>query len=394
MWKCRFDRWLCNDHSIKETGMSTSVFYRALGIQGYQHQSIREQDGGLVMRVRRDGGELTCPHCGGSNIVRRGTVPRRWSTVPIGRKPVTVFAEVPRIECRDCRTQPVATVPFADARRSYTRSFERLVLELRESMTLQDVARYLGVSEWLVKDIEKRWLGKHFAKPRLKDLQHIAIDEIATKKGHKYLTIVMDLESGAVVFVGDGKGADALKPFWRSLKASHAHVEAVAIDMSAAYYGAVCDNLPDAAVVFDWFHIVKLLNEKLSELRRQLYREATDRLHKKFSRARAGCCSNGRRISTRLATNGTGFRKRSNSMRAWRPPTTSRKTCGCCGRNRRSQRRSGSSMTGFARPTPAASADCKPSPRRWRTIAAASSPGTTTPSRPVRWKGPTTRSKP
>ncbi|MBX3438665.1 MAG: ISL3 family transposase [Planctomycetaceae bacterium] len=260
--------------------MSTSVFYRALGIRGYKHQSIQEQDGGLVVRVRHDGGELTCPHCGGANIVRRGTVPRSWSTVPIGRKPVTVFAEVPRMECRDCQTQPVVPVPFADSRRSYTRSFERLVLELRESMTLKDVARYLCVSDWLVKDIEKRWLGKHFAKPRLKDLRHIAIDEIATKKGYKYLTIVMDLEAGAVVFVGAGKGADALKPFWRSLKAARAHVEAVAIDMSAAYYTAVCDNLPDATVVFDWFHVVKLLNDKLSELRRQLFREAIDQLHK------------------------------------------------------------------------------------------------------------------
>jgi transposase len=271
---------LFNDHSIRETGMSTRVFYRALGIRGYNHQSIKEQDGGIVIRVRHDGSELTCPHCGGANVVRRGTVPRRWSTLPIGRKPVTVFAEVPRIECRECQTQPVVSVPFADARRSYTRSFERLVLELRESMTLKDVARYLGVSAWLVKDIEKRWLGKHFARPRLKDLKHIAIDEIATTKGYKYLTIVMDLESGAVVFVGDGKGADALTPFWRSLKASRANVEAVTIDMSAAYYGAVCDNLSNAAVVFDWFHIVKLLNEKLSELRRQLHREATDKLHK------------------------------------------------------------------------------------------------------------------
>jgi transposase len=86
----------------------------------------------------------------------------------------------------------------------------------------------------------------------------------------------MDLESGAVVFVGDGKGADALKPFWRRLKASHAKVEAVAMDMSVAYYQAVTDHLPDAAVVFDWFHIVKLLNDKLSQLRRDLYREATD----------------------------------------------------------------------------------------------------------------------
>ena len=263
-----------------ETGMSTSVFYRALGIRGYKHQSIKEQDGGLVMRVRHDGSELTCPHCGGTNVLRRGTVPRRWSAVPIGHRPVTVFAEVPRIECRDCRTQPVVAVPFAEARRSYTRSFERFALDLRESMTLKDVARHLCVSDWLVKDIEKRWLGKHFAKPRLKDLRHIAIDEIATKKGHKYLTIVMDLESGAVVFVGQGKGADALKPFWRSLKAARAQVEAVAIDMSAAYYTAVCENLPDATVVFDWFHVVKLLNDKLSELRRQLFREATDQLHK------------------------------------------------------------------------------------------------------------------
>jgi transposase len=260
--------------------MSTNVFYRALGIRGYKHQSSKEQDGGIVIRVRHDGSELTCPHCGGSNVIRRGTVPGRWSTVPIGRKPVTVFAEVPRIECRDCHAEPVVPVPFADPRRSYTKSFERLVLELRESMTLKDVARYLGVSDWMVKDIEKRWLGKHYDKPRLKDLKHIAIDEIATRKGHKYLTIVMDLESGAVVYVEPGKGADSLKRFWRSLKAAHAHVEAVAIDMSAAYYQAVCDNLPDAAVVFDWFHIVKLLNDKLSDLRRQLYREATDGLHK------------------------------------------------------------------------------------------------------------------
>ena len=260
--------------------MSTSVLYRALGIRGYKHQSIRDQGGGITLRVRHDGTELKCPQCGGSNISRRGTVPRRWSALPIGNRPVTVFANVPRIECHDCETEPVVSVPFADSRRSYTRSFERLVLDLRQSMTLRDVARHLNISDWMVRDIEKRWLGKLFAKPPLKGLRHIAIDEISTKKGHKYLTVVMDLQSGAVVFVGDGKGADALNPFWTSLKASHAKVEAVAIDMSAAYYQAVTQNLPEAAIVFDWFHIVKLLNDKLSQLRRDLYREATDQLQR------------------------------------------------------------------------------------------------------------------
>lgn len=229
------------------------------------------------MRVRHDGSELRCPRCGGTNLTRRGTVPRSWKVPPIGSKPVTMFADVPRIECHDCHIQPVLSVPFADVRKSYTRSFERMVLDYRQSMTLQDVARHLRVSDWLVRDIEKRWLGKHFSRPRLKDLRHIAIDEIATKKGHKYLTIVLDLESGAVVFVGNGKGGDALKPFWRRLRASRAKVQAVAMDMSAAYYRAVSDNLSEA--VIDWFHIVKLLNDKLSQLRRELYREAQDQLH-------------------------------------------------------------------------------------------------------------------
>ena len=59
--------------------MSTSVLYRALGIRGYKHQSIREQNGGITLRVRHDGTELKCPRCGGSNISRRGTEPRSWS---------------------------------------------------------------------------------------------------------------------------------------------------------------------------------------------------------------------------------------------------------------------------------------------------------------------------
>jgi transposase len=164
--------------------------------------------------------------------------------------------------------------------RSYTRGFAKYALNLRQKMTVRDVADLLGVSEWLVRDIEKRWLGKHFAKPKLKHLKHIAIDEIATKKGHVYVTLVMDLESGAVVFVGKGKGASALKPFWKRLKSSGAKINALAMDMSKAYIQAASENLPDVPIVFDWFHVVKLFNDKLSQLRRELYHEATNKLHK------------------------------------------------------------------------------------------------------------------
>ena len=140
--------------------MSTSVLYRALGIRGYKHQSIREQQGVISLRMRHDGSELKCPRCSGTNVSRRGTVPRSWAAPPIGNRPVTVFADLPRIECHDCGIEPVVPVPFADPRRSYTKSFERMVLDLRESMTLKHVARHLGLSDWTVRDIEKRSLHK------------------------------------------------------------------------------------------------------------------------------------------------------------------------------------------------------------------------------------------
>src|SRR5262249_40606131 len=145
-------------------------------------------------------------------------------------------------------------VPFADARRSYTRAFERYALEMSRSMTIRDVAHHLDVGWDLIKDIQKRDLSRRYAKPKLEHLSHIAIDEIAVASGHRYLTVVLDLDGGAVVFVGDGKGAGALKPFWKRLRPSKARIAAVAMDMSGAYQAAVRAHLPKAAIVFDHLH--------------------------------------------------------------------------------------------------------------------------------------------
>jgi transposase len=167
-------------------------------------------------------------------------------------------------------------IGFADPRRTYTKSFERYALELSRHMTILDVARHLGVSWDIIKDIQKRDLSHRYAKPKLKHLSQIAIDEIAIARGHRYVTVVLDLESGAVVFVGDGKGADALKPFWKRLRGSRAKIKAVAMDMSPAYLEAVSTHLPEATIVYDHFHVIKLFNDRLSDLRRWLYDRATD----------------------------------------------------------------------------------------------------------------------
>jgi transposase len=260
--------------------MSTSLLYHAFGIRGYQYTRTDYHDGQVIFTIEQDPHTCRCPACGSRDVKPRGHIERRFRTVPIGSKTTIVTLPIPRVECPACGIVRQVEVPFADPRRSYTKAFERYALELSRSMTILDVALHLGVGWDLIKEIQKRDLSRRFAKPKLKHLKRIAIDEIAVAKGHRYLTVVMDLESGAVVFVGDGKGADALKPFWKRLRPSRAKIEAVAMDMSAAYRLAVSKHLPEAKIVFDHFHVVKLFNEKLSDLRRAVYREATEVMHK------------------------------------------------------------------------------------------------------------------
>ena len=144
-------------------------------------------------------------------------------------------------------------------------------------MTIRDVARHLNIGWDLVKEIPKRDLTRRYAKPKLKHLRALAIDEIAVAKGHRYLTVVMDLESGAVVFVGAARGHPSSRSGSGSAQrgqdpsGGHGHVGRVS--------GSGPLNLPKAKIVFDHFHVIKLFNEKLSNLRRALY-QATDVEHK------------------------------------------------------------------------------------------------------------------
>jgi len=183
---------------------------------------------------------------------------------------------IPRVECQACGVVRQVEVSFADIRRSYTKAFERYALELSRRMTILDVARHLNVSWDVIKDIQKRDLTRRYARPKLKNLREIAIDEIAIAKGHRYLTVVLDLHSGAVVFVGDGRGGDALQPFWELLGRRKHRIKAVAMDMSEPHRKAVATHLKKATIVFDHFHVVKLFNDKLSNLRRSLYHQAED----------------------------------------------------------------------------------------------------------------------
>jgi transposase len=184
-------------------------------------------------------------------VIRRGALHRWFTGLPIGRKKVIIELPVHRVECKSCGAVRQVKIGFADEHSRHTRAFERYVLDLSSHTTIADAATHLGVSWDVVKDLQKRSLQRRFMRPKLRLLKRIAIDEIYVGKRHKFLTIVLDLDSGAV-----------------------------ATDMSQAYIRAVAFNLPKAILVFDHFHVIKLFNEGLTQLRRDLYREAVDLLQK------------------------------------------------------------------------------------------------------------------
>jgi len=267
--------------------MSTSILYHCFGVtgRGYGYVHTRFEEGRTIFRVGQDPASYKCSGCGSGRVKKKGVVFRRFRTLPIGMRPTILEFPIQRVWCLDCGAIRQVRVQFADQGKGYTRRFERYILELLQHTTIKRVAAHMMMSWHTVKEIQKRYLAERFSRPRLGDLTWIAIDEISIGHGHQYLTVVLDLDTGAVVFVGEGKNAGALEPFWKRLKASRAKVEAAAMDMSAAYINAVTSHLPKAVIVFDHFHVIKLINEKLAELRRHLYREATDLLQKKVLKA-------------------------------------------------------------------------------------------------------------
>lgn len=261
--------------------MSTSLLYHAFGMKKYDYVSTEYEGGQIKFNVRPKPSLLVCPACGSTDLVRSGHVSREVKTLPIGRKPVILGLDVPRIKCSQCGCVRQIDLEISEPKRSYTKAFGRFVVELSRSMTMLDIAKFLQISWDGVKDIIKRRLVERFSQPDIRNLKYLAIDEISVRKGHKYVTLVMNLETGAVIFVGNGNGADALLPFWERLGKSRCRkIKAVATDLSQAYIGAVTENLPKAKLVFDHFHVVKLMNEHITSIRRNLYHEITDVLQK------------------------------------------------------------------------------------------------------------------
>ena len=141
---------------------------------------------------------------------------------------------------RDLRDRP----PFARAAVHYTRKLEEFIARWSRVMTIEDVADLAGLSWDTAKRIVKRRLRRDYARIDLRGVRHLSIDEIYVGRRRGFYTLVLDLDSGRILWVSPGRGKAGLQGFWRRLRRSRARIGAVAMDMSGAYYAAVLEKLP------------------------------------------------------------------------------------------------------------------------------------------------------
>ena len=149
-------------------------------------------------------------------------------------------------------------------------------------MSISAVARFTGLHWESVKEIEKTYLLKKYKKPRLGEVQYMGIDEVYLGRTLGFITVVRDLESGAVLFIGKGKGGDALELFQKRIKSKAKQIKAVTMDMSNAYSAWVANVLPEAEIIYDHFHVIKLMNDRMDGLRRSTMNKLAEKQKKEL----------------------------------------------------------------------------------------------------------------
>ena len=218
-----------------------------------------------------------CPECGRRGKIKR-TMPdaREWRDVCVCGWTV-FFLYCPREIICLTHGRVQEEIPWADSFARITYRLEYLVLVYSQLMTQKAAAGLLHLARSTFSDILHRTITRVRDGHRIRALTSIGIDEVSYRKGHKYVTVVYDLERACVVWVGKGKDRGAIDTFFNEMLSAYQKkkIKWASCDMSPTYIGAIKDHCPNAKLVLDRFHIVKALNAAMDEVRMEQWREAT-----------------------------------------------------------------------------------------------------------------------
>lgn len=258
----------------------TTAFNRLLRLPGAAVIGVSFGAEGVIVTVRLRRRRRVCSRCAqtGRHLHVHGRRLKRWRHLDLGSSRCLIECELRRLWCPDCGAQFEA-VPWARPGSRYTRDFEDVAAWLAQQMAKTPIAGLLRIAWDTVGRIVQRVIADHLDERRLDGLVQIGCDEISYRKGQRYLTSVVDHQAGAIVWCAPGRNAQMLQAFFDELGPERAKaIRAVSIDMSGGYEKAIRENAPHAEVCFDPFHVVRLAQRAVDQVRRDEW-NAHERSH-------------------------------------------------------------------------------------------------------------------
>lgn len=204
------------------------------------------------------------------------TVKRQWQHLNFFEHRCTIHCAVPRITNTNGKVTTV-TVPWARSGSGFTLLFEAFAMALIErEMPIKRVAQLLKVYPQRLWHVFDHWVSLAYKADDPSSTRYLGIDETSSRKGHAYVTIGVDLESKRVIHVSEGKGKatiETIKIYLTQKNVPTEQINQMSMDLSPAYIAGAAEHFPNAQITFDRFHVVKLLNEAMDQVRKSERKE-------------------------------------------------------------------------------------------------------------------------
>jgi transposase len=252
----------------------TDLFQLALGITSPWFVAAADFDGDkrrLDIRIDfKAGSRFACPECKADGCPVHDTAEKTWRHLDFFQHQAFLTARTPRVTCTKCGVRLV-DVPWARKGSGFTLLFEALAMTLVTHMPVAAAARLVGEHDTRLWRIVFHYVAAAVGRMDLADLRRVCIDETAAKRGHDYISIFVDIDKRRVVFVTDGRDAKTVDRFADHVddhNSDASRIKEVCIDMSGAFIKGVTENLTEATITFDKFHVMKLIGEAVDKQRR------------------------------------------------------------------------------------------------------------------------------
>lgn len=217
------------------------------------------------------GTKFPCPDCNKLSELH-DTKQKVWRHLDFFHYETYLHARIPRTKCSEDGVKLV-NVPWTRKNTGFTLFFEALIVAMSKEMTVSSIAELVNVHEDSLWRILTHYVEKAMSKVDLSDLDTIGVDEISVKKGHSYVTLFYDLKKARVIHIEKGKKKSVFKNFrdFLSKKLNPDNIKYISMDMYPAFKGGAREYFSNAKIVYDKFHIVKMMNDAIDKVRRKEY---------------------------------------------------------------------------------------------------------------------------